>query len=457
MIKKFFKLFFCLCLSILLNNSLFADATFLSDILFYDAYKNIEVIADAKKYGISEEEYLDFLFSNENGIGEKVALVSSLSMYFEWSSSEEETEYFTKYGKLYTEKLLHEYDTDIVDDEKIPAEYLLLYYLISDFDTTVPNLENYENIAKKLPTSLTAQTILLFSQAYYIIYNDSKSLENQRKIRNNYLKPYKDNFRNFEKDLRPRAVKETVEWVEEIFNCWAIEDLENLSCYCEFSDEESLEKCLKFVTDTIISKIENFEMYPKYYSSYEDIEDFREAILKNIELEKEYINSLSINDIDKTALLLFHLKQMMNMVNSFSEFTAVGSNIVWYSSMTPYVDNFGNEFSKREECVGIDRESAFSDESPFFETTCYKNYIRALKEDMNSKCKELGGESNLSLKKTQSNWIKLRKTYLNNLIGEWEMYISYNDKELLAARVAMLYYYLNTDKIPEIYSFLINQ
>lgn len=454
----FFRILFCISALFSFNIPCHADATFLSDIPFSDAYADINIIADTREYGIERDVFLDYMFSDEFTLGEKVALISALSAYFEWKSTDEEDNYFVKYGKAYTARLLNRYETGNINNAQIPGEYLLLHYLINDYDTTYPNLKNYEKVATLLPKSLTAQTIKLFSQAYFIIYNSGRTAVNKRKFDERYLNPFNTEIKIFNKDLRPKAVQDVIDWSGYIADCWSVSDLDNLSCYCEFSDEKSLQDCLQFAVDSLYSKIKHADISPKDHSSKANSAIFKKALYESIDKEKKYINSLQTSKINKITLLHFYLQQAYLMTSGLGSWgMGMGSNIAWYDYSSPYTEDFGKKFFENAECKKIDKETAFSNESPLYQTTCFKDYMAALDKDLNRIYKEAGGPSNTLLKETELSWIKLRDLYFKELGPNWEAYSEYKRKEILAYRVSSLYYYVHPDKTSELLKHLMNR
>ncbi len=430
--------------------SAYGDATFLSDLTLGDSYADYSIIASTEEQGINQTEFLEFMLSDENDLGSKIALLSALSAYFEWKSDGDE-EYFTTYGRAFEAKVLQKYKANSIRQANVPPAYLLLYYLIQDFDTTSPDLENYLVVAQKMPRSLSAQAMVLFSQAYYRIYNDGRTVEDQQSLRTDYYNSFKANYRLYEPDMRLQAAQSILDWAGEAFQCFSITDWENLPCYCNCSTEDYLSACLAFATDSLTAMVKNAEMYPKEHSSDEDMDRFREAIADYLSKEKDFINSLNISDLNKNALRYLAANQTLQFTSGFSGFMAMGSAMAWYSYVTPYVERFGKEFSLRSECKKIDESTAFSDESPFYKTTCFKNYVKALEKEITSHYNKLGGASNLKLKEAQQAWEKVHYLYVKELGNGWEMYNSYSDKEVLAGRLGLLHYYLDPVAVSDLY------
>ena len=205
---------FILCLSC--NGVLFADSSFLPALEFHYLYPDNEILHDASKNGISEEDYLDFLFSDENSLGEKVALISALASYFEWieyddnEANDHEERYFERYTVFFENTVMEKFNVDFLDTQVIPNEMILLTVLMKDYETFDPNVKEYDRLAKLLPESLTVQSVKVIAYAYDIVYNDRNELIDS--YLNQYLNPYNLHFEDYNQDIDVNVHKDINEW-----------------------------------------------------------------------------------------------------------------------------------------------------------------------------------------------------------------------------------------------------
>ena len=205
---------FILCLSC--NEVLFADSSFLPALEFHYLYPDNGILHDASKNGISEEDYLDFLFSDENSLGEKVALISALASYFEWIEYDDNEEndhderYFERYTILFENAVMEKFNVDFLNTQVIPNEMILLTVLMKDYETFDPNVKEYDRLAELLPESLTVQSIKVIAYAYNIVYNDKNKLIDT--YLNQYLNPYNLHFKDYNQDIDVNVHKDINEW-----------------------------------------------------------------------------------------------------------------------------------------------------------------------------------------------------------------------------------------------------
>ena len=205
---------FILCLSC--NEVLFADSSFLPALEFHYLYPDNGILHDASKNGISEEDYLDFLFSDENSLGEKVALISALASYFEWIEYDDNEEndhderYFEKYTILFENAVMEKFNVDFLNTQVISNEMILLTVLMKDYETFDPNVKEYDRLAELLPESLTVQSVKVIAYAYDIVYNDKN--ESIDTYLNQYLNPYNLHFKDYNQDIDVNVHKDINEW-----------------------------------------------------------------------------------------------------------------------------------------------------------------------------------------------------------------------------------------------------
>ncbi|NDW08935.1 hypothetical protein [Dysgonomonas sp. 520] len=214
-----------LLISILtVNTASFADSSYLSSFDFeYNLYRDDPVIWGVKEKGIDKDSFLEFMFSEERLLGEKITLISTLSAYFEFAYLDEnrdkdEVSYFEDYREEFLQRLFNEYNTVFFTDKKIPAEYRLLYMLMSEFDSTnyylVPEVSKYVKlIDSELPNSLAAQSIKVLTFAYDIIYTPKKQSNIIAMYKNRFHEPYKENWEKYDVDISPKVGGEVLGWL----------------------------------------------------------------------------------------------------------------------------------------------------------------------------------------------------------------------------------------------------
>lgn len=217
--KKLISLIFLLSVFLLKAN---ADSSYLSALEFEYLYKDHEVIWGAKERGIEKESFLDFMFSDENSLGEKVALISALSAYFEFAylhndRDENEVSYLEAYREEFKTQLMNRCKVDSSKDKNILPEYRLLCLLLDEFDSTnyylLPKVSEYiELVDSELSNSLTAQSVKVITFGYEIIYGHRKTPTIVAMYRNQFHEPYKENWTKYDQDIRPEVSNEVLGW-----------------------------------------------------------------------------------------------------------------------------------------------------------------------------------------------------------------------------------------------------
>lgn len=233
--------FYLFIISLFIGSQLFADSTFLPGLEFYYLYRENKFIYGASDNGISEEEYLNFLLSDENPLGEKVALISALASYFEFidlddNPDKDNENYFETYTALFKEKVRKKYT------KTTPPSVRLLEVLLDDYQTLDPNITAYDQIAAEMPQSLTAQSVKVIAFAYDVVYN--RRCNRVEKYEDNYLTPYRESWESYERDIDPAVQTKVEEWPEFVY-MWCKESLpEGLSVVQEddsFVSDKELE------------------------------------------------------------------------------------------------------------------------------------------------------------------------------------------------------------------------
>jgi hypothetical protein len=210
--KKYILLFFAL---ILWTGAVQADSTFLPALEFHYLYEDNDFIFGTSKTGISEEDYLNFLLSDEHPLGEKVALISALASYFEWieyddNNDNDQEKYFSEYAGHFNNKILEKYAVESVYDRQIPPELRLLQILMDDYEKFSPDTGSYDRLTREMPQSLTMQSINVIAHAYLIVYHqiwDWVDVYEQE-----YQQPYMENWDSYTQDIHPDVHTRVEEW-----------------------------------------------------------------------------------------------------------------------------------------------------------------------------------------------------------------------------------------------------
>ncbi|GHV58737.1 hypothetical protein FACS1894182_11710 [Bacteroidia bacterium] len=192
---------------LLIGQTAFADSAFLTSFNFDLLYKDNQLISETRQTGIAADDYLNFLFSEQQTLGEKVALIEALAACFEWNT--DKRDYFREYTRLFKKKL--------IENKLLTPEMELLETLMGDYQAWKHlNFKRYNQLAKKLPESLTAQSIRVIAFSYYIVYDHIDNLEDEYKTR--YLYPYKKAWKNYRQDIKPEVYQNVMSWRQYIDN-----------------------------------------------------------------------------------------------------------------------------------------------------------------------------------------------------------------------------------------------
>ncbi len=433
-----------------------ADSSFLSGLEFEYLYEDSDIINITANHGISPEDFSDYLLSEYNTLGEKTALIVSLSSYCEFKLYDNETidaeEYFSERHEDFLMKAKREYEAFAPYENRLPVEINFLLQLLNEYDSFNPDIKEYDNFAKEMPNSLTVQAVKVIAMGYDIIYNDKRDFATRKKYRQQYLFPFESSWKNYNKDIRPGVLEKVTSWLRFVDDCDRKEKGEELTCYCEINNRDDLYNCLTATNKETIDRIKKAAV-EEGLSNREVAEKLKQSVVKSIDLEKDYIESLNTSNLNKAALTYFYLQKLPVFLVDLEGYHRI-INSYAFNRDTRYLREFVWNLNLKE-CTDYNIESRTPDNTHFFNSDCFKVYMSELDKDLNVKYKELGGASNSKLKKAQLEWIKMRDLNTNRSVNNYGMIPDEEamiDRDILANRVAMLYFYLNPDKIEEIFS-----
>lgn len=303
--------YFILLVTLFFSTPLLADSTFLSGLDFEKVYaeKGDNQYTLIRENGISVENFMNKIKNSETSLGEKVALLNALSSYYEWKEKPKGN--FATYQQKYISFLKTTYKQDISPkNEAINPEIRLLLQLMEDYDTSSPKVEIYQMLAKKMPNSLTAQSVSVYAFAYDILYNDKNDFANIQNLKNNYLKPYFDNLENYDADV-PMEVKTLLidDFLPYTFDCEG-----RLKCLVDTSTEKSIIIGLNELSQDIKENINSETKISNYYSS-EWIGTKTEA-LKWINLNEKNIDKLKATDLQKAEMRYFFNRKFFELMHN---------------------------------------------------------------------------------------------------------------------------------------------
>ncbi len=194
----------------------FADSTFLPGLEFHYLYKENPFIFGTSETGVSEDEYVEFLISEENPLGEKIALISAFAYYLEWPDDHDEN-YFETYTAAFKKRV------EEVCQTPFSTEIQLLITLMEDYQTMAPDTDVYERLADEIGNSLAAESVKVIAYAYDILYN--RRWDRIEKYQTEYLEPYKNSWESYRQDVVPAIhIRVTEGWLVYIHQL-LVEDL----------------------------------------------------------------------------------------------------------------------------------------------------------------------------------------------------------------------------------------
>ena len=314
----------------LCSSPLLADSTFLSGLDFARVYeeKGDLQYTQIHKNGISVTDFMTKLTNDRSSLGEKVALIESLSSYYEWADHPKGN--FGLYQKKYFDHL-KKTDNKIMsfDNESVDPETRLLWVLMNDYDTSSPNVKAYRHLAEKMPQSLTAQTISVTAYAYDILYNDLNNFKTIQDLKQNYLKPYFENLRNFNADV-PVEVKELA--VDSILP-YTLDCQGRLKCLVDTSSEEHMISGLNDLSDTIKQNIRSGIKINDFYAA--NWVNSREEALAWINLQEKQVDKMTASDLQKAEIRYFFINTLYELMHNID-----------YLSIRLYESSFIDELKK---------------------------------------------------------------------------------------------------------------
>ena len=307
----------------LFSTPLLADSTFLSGLNFERVYteKGDQQYELIREKGISVDNFIKKINDKKTTLGEKVALLNALSSYYEWSEKPKGS--FIVYQKKFESSLKETYNQNIsAQNESIKPETRLLLQLMSDYDSSSPRVEMYQMLARKMPNSLTAQSISVMAFAYDILYNNKNDFATIQDLKNNYLQPYNDNFKSFEADI-PVEVKTVC--VDE-FLPYTLDCKGRLKCLVDTSTEKSIILGLNDLSKTIK---ENISSGTKLSDSYLDWSESKSEALEWINLQEKYLGKVKASDLQKAEMRYFFNNKLYELMHNYDNLT----NLFWESSL----------------------------------------------------------------------------------------------------------------------------
>ena len=184
----------------LFPKNLLADGPFLYSLPFDQRiYSEETILESTKEKGINYPDFEKYLTNDKVELGKKVALISSLEIYFVLNSSKKS--YFVDYK----EKLKKTFEKN----NSINKRFLIA--LMNDYETESPNIEVYKKFVDENPQSRTMGTVLVFAFNYDLLWNkDKRNYEYLSDFKENYEDKYFENFDNLKNDA-PEDLKENIQ------------------------------------------------------------------------------------------------------------------------------------------------------------------------------------------------------------------------------------------------------
>lgn len=305
------------------SSPLLADSSFLAGLNFARVYEengdNQYTLISEK--GISVENFIKKINNSNTTLGEKVALINALSSYYEWAEKPKGN--FGLYQKKFSSTFKDVYKQDISpQNENLKPEIRLLSQLMEDYETSSPHVEIYQMLAKKMPNSLTAQSVSVIALAYDILYNDKNDFAGIQNLKNNHLKPYYENFESFEADVPVEIRKIGVdEFLPYTFDCQ-----NRLKCLVDTSTEQSVQVGLNDLAKTIKK---NIGSGTKLSDSYMDWTGSKSEALEWLNLQEKYIEKSKATDLQKAQMKYFFNIKLYNLMHNYDNLSV----LFWDSSL----------------------------------------------------------------------------------------------------------------------------
>ena len=327
--------------TLLFSTPLLADSSFLSGLNFVKVYeeKGDNRFTLISEKGISVENFMKKINNPRSTLGEKVALLNTLSSYYEWAEKPKGS--FGLYQKKFETSMKDVYKQDVSSqNEALKPEIRLLLQLMADYDTSAPHVEIYQLLAKKMPNSLTAQSVSVFAFAYDILYNEKNDLKNIQTVKNNHLQPYFDNLESFEADV-PVEIKEMVidDFLVYTFNCHG-----KLKCLVDTSTEKSTTIGLNELSKKIK---ENISSGTKLSDSYMDWSESKSEALEWINLQEKYIEKSKATELQKAEMKYFFNNKLYELMHNYDSL----SILFWDSSLMKEMDQSKSKCKTDAKCA----------------------------------------------------------------------------------------------------------
>jgi hypothetical protein len=315
--------------TLLFSLSSSADSTFLAGLNFIQVYKETgnEQYELISTKGISVGDFMNTIQDNTTPLGEKVALINALAAYYEWIENPAGS--FKLYQDAFYTYLRKNYNGDYsFDNESISPEIRLIWVLMTDFGTSSPNVKTYQMLAKKMPASLTAQSIVVLAYAYTILYNDLNDTKTIQDLKQNYLKPYFENLNRFDLDV-PIEVK--VLCVDDLL-LYTLDCENRLKCFVDTSSEEVIISGLNELSDSIKKNIQNgIPISNDTYNS--NWINYKEITTEWITLQEKNIIKINASDVQKAEMRFFFINQVYKLMHNIDYFTILIYNSSYITSL----------------------------------------------------------------------------------------------------------------------------
>ena len=259
--------------------------------------------------------------------------------------------------------------------------------------------------------------------AYDILYNDKNDFKTIQNLKNNYLKPYYDNINNFEQDI-PVEVRSICldELLTYTLNC---ED--RLNCLVDISTPQSLINGLNELSKTIKNNVKLGIKIGDAYSSNWTVS--KTEALEWINLQEKNVDKLKISDVEKAKMKYFFNSKLYELMHN--------SN---YLSIRYSESSLNNEISKSKSKCKADAICAANEYFSKFSSTLESKGIS--KKDV----EQLNVAKNKFEKKINDSD---SDGVIVEIMNNQQTFTFKNTYDTL--HYLMLYFYLNPDKINEMY------
>lgn len=328
--------------ALLFSTPLLADSTFLAGLNFVRVYeeKGDNQYNLISENGISADHFIKKMNDPNLTLGEKVALLNALSSYYEWAEKPKGN--FSLYRSKYEKSVKEIYKQEVSpQNEALKPEIRLLLQLMADHDSTLPHVEMYQMLAKKMPNSLTAQSVSVFAFAYDILYNDRNDFKNIQTLKNTYLQPYFTNLGTFEADV-PIEIKESLvdDFLVYTFDCQG-----KLNCLVDTSTEKSTIIGLNDLSATVKKNISSGIKISNSYSA--DWVNTKNDALNWIALNEKNIDKLKATELQKAQMNYFFTNKVYELMHNIEYVSAR----FWESSLLQEMNKSKSKCNTDAKCA----------------------------------------------------------------------------------------------------------